>query len=970
MNCQLLRALLAALAILSFDSSEGQIQTQPEAIPTGQKISPTAAMGAVFQDLNPGYANAPNVRADRAAAVAVSPDGKWLAILTSGWNRHYNSENSSAYDPTLSTELVFLFDITGAKPRQVQVLQVPNTFAGLAWSPSSSALFVSGGVDDVVYEFVRADNRFISGRTFQLRHRPIFVFATTPERAVAPLAGPLACSPDGSRLLVANLNNDSVSLLDLSHGKVIREQDLRPGKIDPTLRGRPGGSYPRGIVWISATRAYVGSERDREIISLKVSADRIEVIHRTPVHGQPIALISNRSGSRVYAALENTDDVAVLDTTDDKILEEFTALAPESEYLNPEKLGGANSNGLALTHDGRILLVTNGGQNSVAVVRLSDRAIGSPTELQKSDRARAKDDDEERERHLQDREAKSAVVGLVPTGWYPTGVALSKEGGSWFIVNGKSPTGPNANGCPAEWFSVGRCRDGWSRDKDWVTEPTYFHDKAVVQLQHAGFLTIPSPTDVELARLTKQVAHNNGFDRPDKTAKDEALFASLRQRINHVIYIIKENRSYDQILGDLEVGNGEPRLAIFPESITPNQHSIARHFVTLDNFLVSGEGSWTGWQWSTAGRTNDIAERTDMMNLAGRGSINRGLNLGYATQAQRHAEFRPAPEDPDLLPGYSDVAELDGPGGEVGKGYIWDAALRSGKTVRNYGFSDLFEFKSFTNPPGSLTRDPFAAHEQVFFPKSSQLMPLSDLYFRGWDNAFPDFWRYKEWRREFEEFSKLGHLPDLMLVRLGGDHTGLFNKAVDGVDTPETQVADNDYAVGLLVDAVAHSAFAGSTLIVVVEDDTWNGFDHADAFRAPVWIVGPYVRQKVVVSRRYTTVNVIKTIEELLGFGPIGLNDALAAPMSDVFDLSVSSWSYDAVVPDVLRSTKLPVPSSGRGYTMLPKHSAAYWTKAMADQDFSGPDRVNPMFSRELWRGLKGDSPYPVMPDLEVNHVN
>jgi hypothetical protein len=199
-----------------------------------------------------------------------------------------------------------------------------------------------------------------------------------------------------------------------------------------------------------------------------------------------------------------------------------------------------------------------------------------------------------------------------------------------------------------------------------------------------------------------------------------------------------------------------------------------------------------------------------------------------------------------------------------------------------------------------------------------------------------------------------------MLVGLGGDHTGLFDKALDGVNTPETQVADNDYALGLLVEAVANSPFAQSTLIISIEDDTWNGFDHADAFRSPIFMVGPYVRQHAMVSRRYTTVSVVKTIEEILGAGPIGLNDALAAPMSEVFDPNVTNWTYKAIVPDVLYSTKLPLPPAIQANNTAPKHSAEYWTRAMAAQDFSSPDQINPVtFNRALWRGLKGNEPYP-----------
>src|SRR2546425_3348000 len=173
-------------------------------------------------------------------------------------------------------------------------------------------------------------------------------------------------------------------------------------------------------------------------------------------------------------------------------------------------------------------------------------------------------------------------------------------------------------------------------------------------------------------------------------------------------------------------------------------------------------------------------------------------------------------------------------------------------------------------------------------------------------------------------------------------------------------MADNDYALALIIEAVANSPFAKETLVVSIEDDASDGPDHVDAHRSVVLFAGPYVRQHALVSTRYTTVSVVKTIEEILGVGPIGLNDALAAPMSDVFDPAVITWSYKAIVPGILRTTKLPLPPATQACNPVPRRSSEYWTKVMAGQDFSGADRVdNPTFNRALWRGLMGDAPYP-----------
>ena len=946
-----------------------------EQIPTGKVITPTAATGSIFQDLNPGHAAAPEVRAGQAAAVVVSPDGKTLAIQTSGFNRFVGSDQrpavstkSYAYDPDLSTEYVFLFDITGRQPRQLQVLTVPNTYQGITWSPSSDRLFVSGGKDDTVLEFTRSGATFSPGRTFKLMHRSGIGLNAIPE-----VAG-LAASLDGKWLLVANLQNDSVSLINLVTGEVATEQDLRPGIIDPSDQGEPGGSYPRSVVWTSANRAYVSCERDREIISLSVTDTSIRVVKRIPVPGQPVALLANRGGSRVYTTLDTTNSVVILDTTHDSLLETLDITAPQTVYANARKLGGANPNALALTPDEKLLLVSNGGENAVAVVRLGERARGMAIESNVAS-VRADDDGDD----VTEASASSEVIGLVPTGWYPAGVATSGDGSKWYVVNGKSNTGPNARWCEKLDTSAHSCVP--EVVKDYPNAPANGYrmlitqNESIFQLEKAGFLTLPAPSVPELARLTKQVARNNHFNQPLESMADRRLFSFLRTHIKHVVYIIKENRSYDQVLGDLDRGNGDPRLALFPQQTTPNHHAIARQFVTLDNFLVSGEVSWTGWDWAVAAQTTDFREREEPITLAGRGldadtGLNRNINMGFPTNRERHAERSISPDNPDILPGENDVHAPDGPGGETGKGYIWDEALRHGRTLRNWGF--FGENRNYPLPEQPL-RDPYSQKQQVFFPTKSSLRPYSDPYFLDFGPAFPDFWRVQEWKRELATFSARGVAPSLMMIRLGNDHFGSFAKAIDGVNTPETQMADNDYALGLIIEAVAQSPFARDTLIISIEDDASDGPDHVDAHRSIALFAGAYVRQNAVVSARYTTVNVVKTIEEILGLSALGINDALDVPMSAVFDMNARSWSYKAVVPDVLRKTQLPLPPALHACNVSPTHSSDYWASAMAGQDFSKADRIDPVaFNQALWHGIKGDAPYPAVAtgeDLRVNRT-
>ena len=917
--------------------------------PTGQAITPAAAPGAVFQPLNPHLSDAPDYTAGQASAVALSPDGKTLLILTTGFNRVIGPDGKAI--AAQSNEYIFVFDVSGAAPMQRQTLTAPNTFLGLVWAPGGKAFYVSGGMDDVVLEYVGAPGAMAPGRTFKLGHTAALGLQAKPSPAG------LAVSPDGRRLLVANLQNDSVSLIDLAAGAVTADQDLRPGKIDRRQSGRPGGTFPRAIAWMSDTRAYVASQRDREVIALTVGAKTITVGARIRTSGQPVALLPGLRG-RLYAALDNTDGVAAIDTARGRIIETIPTAAPPATLSAAPSLGGAGSNALALSPDGRTLLVSNGGENALAVVKLSAAASGlpGPTILEE-------DGDGASHGMGAARAGPSAVVGLIPTGWYPTGVAVRPDGGQIYVVNGKSNTGPVPDNCRNNLRSDRSAGDACRATNEYVW-----------QKEKAGFLTLPPPSPAQLGELTRQVASNDHFPGSQSAADaaaDRDLFAFLRGHIHHVIYIVKENRTYDQMLGDLEVGNGDPRLAVFPRAMTPNQHALARNFVDLDAFFDSGESSNTGWDWSTAARTNDFTEREAPVNYGRRGlqydqeGNNRNVNVGVATSAQRVVLNPLSPKDPDILAGAIDVAAPDGPDGAQGEGYIWNSALRAGLSVRNFGFfGDLTRYDKAVGPYRiPLEREPWKAQTTVYFPAKAALAGISDPYFRAFDQSFPDYWRFKAWEREFDGFTAAGKAPDLMLVRLPHDHTGNFADAIDGVNTVETELADNDYAVGLLVDKVAHSPFAKDTLIFVVEDDAQDGPDHVDAHRSIALIAGPYVKHGAVVSRYYTTVSLLRTIEAVLGAGPMGLNDGLASPMSEVFDRAAADWTFTAQVPAVLRTTQLPLPPATSAEAACPSdapHPSTYWSAAMSGQDFREEDRLNTgAFNLALWRGLKGAAAYP-----------
>jgi DNA-binding beta-propeller fold protein YncE len=947
-----MRRIPALAAALGLGFLPMGVARSQEVAPTGQALTPSATPGAIYQPLNPDLPEDPSFTAGQAAAMALSPDARTLLILTSGFNRTFGPDGK--FIPGRSNEYVFVWDVSGSKPMRRQVLQVANAFQGIAWAPAGDRFFISGGVTAAVLEFVGAVGAYAPGRSFPLGHKAGLGLGVQPE-----VAG-LAVSPDGRRLLAANIQNDSVSLIDLADGRVA-EQDLRPGAIDAGRRGQPGGTFPRAVAWSSNDRAFVASERDREIIVLDIAPrGAIHVRARIPTVGQPVALL-NGPGGRLFAALDNTDSVAVVDTAALRLLETIPTAAPA---VWPRwGLGGAGSNALALSPDGKTLLVTNGGENALAFVRLGGLAQGAAAKPGHR-RADSDDDGDGDGPGPGDPPGHSEVVGLVPTGWYPTAVAVRADGRQIYVVNGKSNTGPVPLNCRNNLATGPGADDACKAANQYVW-----------QKEKAGFLTIGAPTPEGLAALTRQVAANNHvFAAP--SAADAAKIAFLRAHIRHVIYIVKENRTYDQVLGDLEVGDGDPDLAVFGRAMTPNQHALARRFVDLDRFYDSGESSNTGWNWTVAARTNDWTEREAPVNYADRGlqydqeGDNRNLNVGLATSAER-LRFNPlGPTDPDVLAGARDVAAPDGPGGDAEHGYLWDQALKAGLTVRNWGFyGDLSLYSAAAGAARTpLERDPFKASLRVFTPTKASLMAITDPYFRGFDQSFPDYWRFKEWEREFDGFVAAGAAPNLMMVRLAHDHTGNFGKGVDGVNTVETELADNDYAVGLLVEKVAHSPFARDTLIFVVEDDAQDGPDHVDAHRSIAFVAGPFVRRGTVVSHRYASVDMVRTIEAVLGLGPMGLNDALAEPMAEVFDTTLADWTFEARVPAVLRKTALPLPPAMSADTSarcpVDSRSAAYWAAVMAGQNFAEEDHLDTgRFNLALWRGLKGAKPYPVVRD-------
>jgi hypothetical protein len=288
--------------------------------------------------------------------------------------------------------------------------------------------------------------------------------------------------------------------------------------------------------------------------------------------------------------------------------------------------------------------------------------------------------------------------------------------------------------------------------------------------------------------------------------------------------------------------------------------------------------------------------------------------------------------------------------------------------VRNYGF--LVNNIGIIGSIASPVRDPFGGNFIQVAPLDPALAPYTDVYFRGYDQNYPDLWRYNEWKREFDQYVANGKLPSLSMVRVSHDHMGNFGSALGGVNTPETQQADCDLAVGRMIADVAHSPYAEDTLFIVTEDDVQDGPDHVDSHRGTAFVVGPYVKQGAVVSTRYGQVNVLRTIEDILGTEHINLNTAFQSPMDDVFDVrSSGAWTYEAEASTVLATTSVGVQGKdlgvrfAKGPAITPKHDAAYWAARTRGFDFAVADQVPPAeFNRIVWEGLIGDRPYPGRP--------
>jgi DNA-binding beta-propeller fold protein YncE len=922
----------AVLAVMSMAADRAAYAaSQPVLLPTGAWITPDAAPGSVFQPLTVALPDYPNYSPDSAETTAVSPDGKTLLILTSGFN--LNLDANGNYQPQDSGEYVFVYDISAPRvPVEKQVVQLVSerAFGGLVWGPDGTKFYLAGGADDNVHTFVQNNGQWVEvGTPIDLGHSGDLM---QKETFVGPTAAGVGITADGATLVVANYETDSITLVDLVHRPVANEYDLRPGRINLQQSGVPGGEFPFGVTVAGNNTIYVASSRDREIDVLNLNDGVLTVRARIPVKGNPEKLILNKAQTQLYVAEANADALAIVNTASNTVVSEVNVSAPVGILGSGKSVPkGSNPNSVALSPDEKTAYLTDGGTNAVSVVSLTGK--------------------------------QPLVTGLIPTGWQPNSVSISPDASTLYVVNGKSNPGANPLNC--RFINAG---GNYGSNCQNPSEQNGSGNDYAWQNQKAGFLVLPVPGANDLSQLTGLVAQNNGFNL-QLTQQDISTMLFLKQHIQHVIYIVKENRTFDQVLGDLTNGsNGDSTLTQFPSFVTPNFHALATNFVTFDNFYDSGIVSMDGWQWSTAARALDLNEKSVVVNY-GKGGANydsegtaRNINVALVGIAARKAWQPLYPNDPDLLPGMRNEVAADSEDGKEGLGYIWDSVLASHLSFRNYGF--FVDLGSSQGIDPNLT-DPCSAKPpiRVAFPAHPALLKKTDPCFRSFDQAFPDFFRYKEWAREFENYVKQNSFPAFETVRFNHDHFGSFGSASFAVNTPELQIADDDYAVGLLVDKIAHSPYASNTLIFVIEDDPQDGADHVSGQRSIGFVIGPYVKQKAVVSTHYATVNMLRTIEEVLGISKLSVHDSGVPPMTDAFDTTHGTWTYSAVPAQILYTTTLPILNKyvqNRDALPQPTHDAAWWDAKTKGFDFSKEDRIDSdKFNRIIWEGMMGDKPYP-----------
>ncbi|MBX7167365.1 MAG: SMP-30/gluconolactonase/LRE family protein [Pirellulales bacterium] len=649
----------------------------------------------------------------------------------------------------------------------------------------------------------------------------------------------LACSADGRRLFVAGTWGHGMAVCDLAQSKV--ERTVATGK----------ESYPYACLPLpDGKRVLVSLWAQSRLAVIDVDQGRVAGEWRTKEH--PTEMCLSADGATLYVACANSTLVSVLDAASGRELETINCA------LYPRAPVGNTPNSLCLAAEGKLLLVANADANNLAVINVAERGQAKP-------------------------------LGFVPVGWYPTSVRYLPERQQLLVANGKglisksNTAGPNPNR---------------------VVDLNL--DQYIGALYKGCLTTMPLPSPEQLAKYSQR-AYRCSPLREDLAVTEVPEAGNPIPRrvgdpspIKYCIYIIKENRTYDQVFGDMPEGNGDPNLCLFPEQVTPNHHRLARQFVLLDNFYVDGEVSADGHEWSMGAYATDYVEKVWPLNY--RDSEKR--KIGYTSEGENELIARPA------------------------KGYIWDRCAEAG--VSYFSFGEWIENHKDPNGPGRALSKNLEGH--------------FDPLFRSFDLDYMDIRRADRFIAELGRFEREGQLPQFIVMRLPSDH----NSGSDvGKPTPTVYMADNDLALGRVIEAITKSKFWPETAIFVVEDDAQNGPDHVDAHRSVALVISPYTKRGFVDSAMYSTTSMLRSMELILGLEPMSQFDAAARPMFNSFQAARDLGGYTHVVPNV---------------DMEAKNGPDAWgAELSATFDFSKEDAVDDLlFNEVIWRNVKGaDQPMP-----------
>jgi DNA-binding beta-propeller fold protein YncE len=675
-----------------------------------------------------------------------------------------------------------VWTIDVATGRTIARTALPASFSGLVWSADGARLFVGGGFDDVIYAFDHKGG-VLSGK----------VAFAYPEAAgaarVQRVPAGLAVSKDGSTLYVANSFGHSLATFDAKTGKLVNERDL--GK----------DSYPYGLCLDEGHNRIYASLWGAAKVAI-IDLNNLAVLGHYETQEHPNEMLTAKKGDFLFVANANRNTVTVIDTEKGKAVETINTA------IDPKAPNGSTPSSLALSPDESVLFVANANTNDVAAFNVKQPGESTP-------------------------------LGFIPVGWYPTSVRASRDGKTLWVANGKGGTS-KAN------------RDGPMPGMRTVNGDTRQY---IGGLFTGTLSTIAMPTPRQMSAYSKTVYECSPLKKGAPEGVNVANVAAGNpiprkvgdeSPITHCIYIIKENRTYDQVFGDMPEGNGEPSICLFPEAITPNHHALVREFVLLDNFYVESEVSADGHEWTMGAYATDFVERTWPLGYRGDNRV------PYTSEAK----FSPA---------------IASPAG----GYLWDRAKAKGVTYRSYG--EFVDNGKTANDPATTKVEALKGH---FDPK-----------FRSFDMDYPDQKRADRFLEELAEFEAKGEMPRLIVLRLPNDHTA---GASVGKPTVRAMVADNDLALGRVVEGLSKSRFWPKLAIFVVEDDAQNGSDHVDAHRTVALAISPYIKRKSTDSSMYSTSSMLRTMELILGLEPMSQFDAAARPMSASFDAKADLAPYKA----------------------------------------------------------------------------